>query len=1015
MQDDGQLVYDKGPNLLMSEVTIGDGIGLGDLIKRARPDFRKQLGTVGEDWWSAFDYITLVRERRYDPTSRVGVLVDDDLAQRADLEIYKTSVDNVSTPFTLQEQEFTFDVPSSATVVYGFEGYKNSFGLKLSEEVVDDNIWGQIVHVTMTHPQYWPLPPKYAQPQPPADKDFIITSSTDYIPLDGYFIDIGESPHTFYAKAKLTDALDAIEINDGKNSESDKTATEEQGGGAGARKFPLDKAASLGDFQQGILITLVQARAAVSYTGLIAAGLLLINALFFTVLIRRQHADRLKLFLTWTLIWGGLLTILTLRLILAYRVSLLPPFDASLKEIQNIFDKGVKYSLYGLGASVVLILALLALPLITGIWQRIDGSPAFKKLRESKVAAIIIASLWGVSVVTWIIAGKYLGTNQAFLFLRINTATYLLIMFGLVLLAKHVTDTDGWLIKALLIAVTVAAIILQIAVVKDTGAVIYGISLILCMWLVIFWESVFTLAGGWLRRIASLLIATIPVIIVFAVLFLPHLLLPYVTQSQWMRKNVRPAFETAFYRFASFTDSEESILTARSGDEDANLGVLLNNTRQDWQMLLYASHGASRYTGYGQTPLSKRGMTYATSVTDCAFATYLLAEHGKAAGLFLLLLYLLIGCACLFAGWYLPEDLRHRTLPLVAIGGFLACNALYMAGANVGLMVFTGQNMPLLGLNSGSDLLQGLVVIGLAGFLLLTAETESDARTFASDHQVAAGLVTLFALSLVLWAGLVVLRMVNIGKEERYRRDLNFSEATFDRIKGRLPPSDDTPGQEEKTPWQFAGDQLVPKPGVKLDEIEEQYAKQLNDRADKFSPSGGLYYLERSRNPIGGAPYNVKVNDRYFFARSPFNQQKMWRGTIVASGTSDPTIYALGGASSISLENKGYPASIDLSQHLPMRVAPAVLLTEDGRQFCELKRSGDQLRLDPKSRMGEWAIYVDGKQVKAALNLQPMSIIVIEWKRKDERLRRNLIYLGPTPPILAFVQWRNGEQRRLLP
>lgn len=96
-------------------------------------------------------------------------------------------------------------------------------------------------------------------------------------------------------------------------------------------------------------------------------------------------------------------------------------------------------------------------------------------------------------------------------------------------------------------------------------------------------------------------------------LYLPSMRLPYVTGYAPVRSAMRSAIpSTTFYRLANFTDTEEDLLIARSGDNEANLNVLLDNSRQDWQILLYAAQGASDYKGYGQAPLSKRGMTYST-------------------------------------------------------------------------------------------------------------------------------------------------------------------------------------------------------------------------------------------------------------------------------------------------------------------------------------------------------------------------------------------------------------------
>jgi hypothetical protein len=1002
-----ELVYDKERDLLLSELMLKEGVALSDLMKRGKEEFRKQAGSINEEWWSIFKGLTLVREVKGDDDSRVGLIMADELFQQPGLTIYKNYRGEGSPALSPRTQEVSAEIDAATVVAYGL-GSRDLLKLRLTDDVFEDPIWGQVVRVGLDSPQSWPLPPT-------PTSDFIITTANDYIPLDGYFINIGNSAHSFYAKAKLNDALDTLTVNDGKTAESetsDDRGTPQQPPEQLARTFRLGEPVSLGDFQQGVLLKLTQEEAAYPYVGPWAAILLMLNCLAFLLTVRRQD-ERPKLFLCWTVAWALFLTLLTVRLLLSYRASLLPPLDASAKDILNVFDKSVNVSLQGLAGGVALALGV---PLLARAWGWLSESTVLARLSGSNWPATVFAAVWAVLISGWIVAGKYLGSNQSFLGGRINIAVHLLVVLGLALLAKRALDT-GWLLKALVVVVVAGSIALQILFVGDAGSVIYGISLAICVGLLLFWDSLLSWPAGLLGKAgvaAAFAAALFPLLIVGVLLTLNLFLLPYVTESEWLRSATRPVIpSTTFYRFASFTDSEEAILIARSTDREEDMGALLDNSRQDWQMLLYASHGASNYAGFGSAPLSKRGMTYPTSMADCVFSVYLLAEHGKAAALFLLLIYLALGATFVLAGWFLPDDLRHRYVPLVAVGGFFACNALYMAGANIALTVFTGQNIPLLGLYSPSDLVQGLLLVGLAGCMLLSTETDTSPTALREDHPVALWMGVSLCASLLVWLAMVGWRMAEVGGEKSYRENHDFSKATFDRIRNDLPPSDDSPGRRQNSPWELVGDRLVPKKGAPVEEIEAQYAKQFNERNDKFNPNGGLYYLEQARDAQGQSVLRVKVNDRYFRARSPFKYAPMWYGSIVAQGDHDPAFSALGGTMTVSLKDEGYPGSIDIGSALPIRANSATLLKEGGSEFCELRREGETVWLDPKLRGNLWDIYVDGRRITKGIPLSPLSVIVIE--RKSPKFRRNLIYLGATPPILAFTRWRNGEYRRLFP
>lgn len=1028
----GVPAYDKGPDLLMSQRVLNDSTTLSDLVRQARRDFRERVVTIEQQWWEVFSHVTLVRERHGDAGSRIGVLVEDDLFLQSGLGVYKNLNAPTALRFARREASETITIPASATVIYGPQDTRNAVELRLADEVTSDDVWGQIVHVGLANARGWKLPP---QPL----SDFIITSSRDFIPLDGYLLDVGDSSHSFYAKAHLSDSLDELLVNDGRNVLPGAGETE---GGPESyyRRFPLGRPAPLGDYDQGVLLELVSTQLSgtyseyparlfgAPYTGLTAMALIFMNALLLVLLALRQR-DRPRLFLAWVMVWGSAMTLLTLRLILVYRVSLAPPLDASTREIRNVFNKGVDYSLLGLLAAALLTGLLFWAP---GAARRGGRLANWVGGGLNKYFAPLLIT-WACVVIIYSVAGGLLGTNQSFWGLRISIADHMLIALGLVLLGGAALGHAQSRYRYLIAAVILGALLLQILVVNDAGSIIYAPSLLWCVGAVVGWRKPvrglkvraqdFIAARPGLRRVQWRLERLVPPrakpalrgagrwagpLSIPATFFLALLLVPYLLQTGWMRAVVQPHIpDTTFYRFASFTDSEDVILTTRSGEEDADMTKLLDNSRQDWQMLLYASHGADAPAGYGRAPLSKIGMTYSTSVSDCAFSTYLLAEHGKAAGVLLLALYVLLGLVCVVASWHFDDNTRHRSIVLLLVGGFFACNALYMASANVGLLTFTGQNLPLLSLNSGGDLAQGLFLTWLTGWLLVSSRWEGRPAQFWLKHPAALRTGFVVCVVVLVWLVAAGVQMYRLGGDARYRADHDFKPETFKLIERNLPSNSPADGPHRNAPLALTGERLRPAAGGQITELEEQYVKQFNARTDKYNPNGGLYYLERTRT--GEA--RVRINRRFFFARSPFKSPSLWPGQIIAHGESEPAVYALNKSLRISLRSGGDPGSVDLAETRARRTTSAVRLREGGRQFFELTRAEDRVRLDPYR--GPWRIYVDGKRLTGPVDLAPLNIIVIE--QPEDKYRRNLIYLGPTRPVLAYVRWRNGEQRRMFP
>jgi hypothetical protein len=966
----GELRY-AVKDILLSSAVLKEGRNLSVILRLSSEGFKQQVGNIDQDWWEVFEGITLVREKLDQRQSRIGLLLADALFANPNLQLAKNTI--LLQTATAEREEY---MPFDSAIFYGL-GYKDSLSVRLSNELVSDQNLGEVLDILFTEPQSWSLPPRVNQP-------FILTSSNDYIPLDGYLFNIGNIAHPFYAKAIFRSAEDLIEVNDGHQK--------------------LDCATGgiirLGDFNAGILISLGDTQPAVSYTGCWAIGFLILWTALFSLITWTEPDSRLKLDCAWTMIWGLLLTILVVRLILAYRVSLFPPNDATPKQIENVFDKALIVSLW-FGIAILPLILLSAryfsrfevMQVIKRafIKYKFNPKPIVKRFVNNSGLFLI----WAVPVL-WILAGKVFGNTESLFGLRINIVAHILIILCLAVTTKMVLYHERLKDKILILSLIMTIILLMIFVINDNGFIIYTLSFVIFALPLLLWDK------------QSRLGATIWTAAVIFVVALPFFSAPLLIKIPWIKRVANPLLpENVFYRVVSNTETENLILLARSDESRVGMDLLLRNSHQNWQMLLYAAEGIREPKGYGQAPLSDRGMSYPTSMADCVYSIYILSEHGLWTGFLLVLIYLALSFTCFYASWHFFDEFQHRGLILVAIGAFFACNTLFIAAANVGLVPFTGQNIPLLSLYSQSDLLHGAILTIIAT-VLLRSDLFQDADESLDGQPAVMRAEVLILVSLAIWSILLLSHMHSIGRNENYIRDHNLTPEVYEAIQKNIPDP-----ERPNTAWHLDGETLVKQPGSKVPDIVEQLVNQFNERANKFDPIGGAIYLEATHTIQG--PNTVRINLDYFKVRSPFRDSSLWNGLITArSDKNDPTVSALGYEFTVSLADSGHAASIPLAENPPVRANRVVLITEtnkaDSPVFCELIRKGDELFLEP--RRGNWKIYVEGNVADSSLQLKPYDIIVIE---KGNLLRRNLMYLGIQPPILAFVKWRNGEYQRIFP
>jgi hypothetical protein len=196
---------------------------------------------------------------------------------------------------------------------------------------------------------------------------------------------------------------------------------------------------------------------------------------------------------------------------------------------------------------------------------------------------------------------------------------------------------------------------------------------------------------------------------------------------------------------------------------------------------------------------------------------------------------------------------------------------LYIASANVGLAPFTGQNIPFLGLDSGSDLLQGTALLVLVTLLFYAGSDVQMGKKMRNQRSIlwAQGTV----LSAFVVASMLLLSQMDFlrkeigeasgaaivsGEENRYTGDFNFTRKVFDALKKSLP----NPRDSERTQaYYLDGERLEKMPGASPEQVVKQFVAQFNQRTEKYDEKGGVIYLRRASDSGGQGRVEVVVNE----------------------------------------------------------------------------------------------------------------------------------------------------------
>lgn len=934
-------------------------------------------GGLGVPAWEVATGVMLVREVKGDDDSRLGVLIDPALLQRG-VRVFRGEA-----PLDLEGASAPVEVPApeSATLSLGLSGARR-FALRLPTAVEE----GGRLAARFEVPISYAMPPETNE----SEKPFLLTSGRDMVPMDGYVFPTGNEGHPFYAKALVSGPrLDSLRVQDGATNAS----------------YRDDQEVGLGDGAQGILMRLHVNKPSVTGAGRLALlALALGGALYLLALFWRPRGLH-KADVAWATLWVAVTAMLVVRLLLSYRVSLVPPDDATAAELAS-FHKALRVSL----GSLFLIPAAMAAVRVRWVSKRGQKGlePWRKRFAELPHSRLCLA-LAGVACLVPILA-RVLGTRNDLFGVRTSIWGHLLVVLALwsfAVAAGQKREEKGpfslFHPRGLLTFVGLLwlSLLLLVIVIGDNGTVLYSMSVGLA------------LAVAWVpyRSMGVRGKAKVPTGVAFALVAAGVAFFALALNRTAFLQRYERLSGTVGYRLATLDDLEPELLLNPRRTEYVEVQQVRNNREQEWQMLLYASVGASKDNpGYGGLPLSKVGIKYPTSLTDTVYAVYLLGEFGPWAGTWTTALYLAIMAACFAGGLIAYKERAWTFVPLVAIGGFFATNGLYMAASNVGAVPFTGQNLPLLSLYSQGDAMQGLLLLTIASLLLRKQSAAITAP--AKAWSVRAVPVYGGAMALLWFAA----ARSAIGMPPEFAKDHDNPEVIREVARrlegGRIKVDDRLRIDESKI--------------ADLTPIEKEAIRDFNLRPNKADASGGLYYLER--NARDG--YDLRVNPSYFHIPSPYKkgQGVPWRGSIVAAGSGfdEPRLYMLSNPLSLSLDRTGFPEIVYIDSPTPERRANAAILAARSRkgrlEFGEYRRSKKNgktvvtLKAKRPPAGMDWRMSVEGKPVPdRGLELQPNDIVTVEDRTSRPARRYNLIYLGTQPAPLAFVRWRNGTYRRVLP
>jgi hypothetical protein len=430
---------------------------------------------------------------------------------------------------------------------------------------------------------------------------------------------------------------------------------------------------------------------------------------------------------------------------------------------------------------------------------------------------------------------------------------------------------------------------------------------------------------------------------------------------------------------------------------------------QRWEMLTYVKASP---TGYFGAPLSKVGMTYPTMVSDAVFSIFLVGEHGRTAGAMVIALILTLCLALFRTAWLAVRSRTQRwnARGLYAIASVIGGSALYMSLANVWVVPFTGQNMPFLSLVSREDLVlnTGLVIAALLLIAFpsgMSAQIDREAGMDARKHWL-----LWWAYPIALATGLLGLAFALGHTEGDPTQPYNLRTDTLEAIQDRI----------SRAAAESAGGRLplaqtaaVKSSPTFVRSMFEAYAQGAVSRTPFVSDRGGS---------------RLTLDKAFFLAASPFSHDDgvAWHGSLLAHGIVERRQLIIGGSrASVILEPNAGVAEITLGLPLhEIRAQTIEIRQRLGRparfvDYGGVTLSGEDVVIRWRTSGKPGALLINGERPKQKLNehvLQPSDRVSLEYTGADGVAQKlSIQYPGPSEAALAEVGWRNGKYLRTFP
>ncbi len=387
------------------------------------------------------------------------------------------------------------------------------------------------------------------------------------------------------------------------------------------------------------------------------------------------------------------------------------------KHLNKTPGQMVKYFLSGL---FVLVVFSVLFWLLTRVVRVLPGDKTAQEL--------VVPLIFYWIAILWIGLKLHLQSNKGVPWSRRQTfwlivSAILMISFPAIAIPIAIMDF-GSVLSVLAILLPLIAVLLVGRSLK-TGLIFIGSALVLFLaglflpWLALLGLLIAGLLFGVLRAKSSLkagLAVAFGVVLLFGLggLFYQNLegmILPNAKYIPFVGGQGRVFARLLNYKKGSLAQQYAILANSVAGGEGLPYQELLNGNQHTWENKAIAHEGGWLGLGFGAAPVQRSQVRRDTLQYDSVFSFFIVSEYGWIGSLLLLLM-----CACplfiIFVGGRDRLDAGYA-LALIVAGAFLI-ESLYHAGMNLGAFPMSGRNLPLLSVNSPSDLLRWTLLWGFA-------------------------------------------------------------------------------------------------------------------------------------------------------------------------------------------------------------------------------------------------------------------------------------------------------------